>query len=93
MRRRGSASRQANPRVKQTFNYGGNRVLTASSIFHGCVRLFPKHVDGRIDDESRVEGKGAVDDFRLASDFHLEGGKENRPKAIKIQLRPDPLAR
>jgi hypothetical protein len=40
-----------------------------------------------------VEGKGAVDDFRLASDFHLEGGKENRPKAIKIQLRPDPLAR
>jgi hypothetical protein len=43
--------------------------------------------------KSRVEGKGAVDDFRLASDFHLEGGKENRPKAIKIQLRPDPLAR
>jgi len=25
--------------------------------------------------------------------FHLEGGKENRPKAIKLQLRPDPLAR
>jgi hypothetical protein len=25
--------------------------------------------------------------------FHLEGGKENRPKAVKIQLRPNPLAR
>ena len=27
------------------------------------------------------------------ANFHLEGGKENRPKAIKLQLRPDPLAR
>ena len=25
--------------------------------------------------------------------FHLEGGTANRPKAVKIQLRPDPLAR
>jgi hypothetical protein len=24
--------------------------------------------------------------------YHLEGGKENRPKAVKIQLRPDQLA-
>ena len=24
---------------------------------------------------------------------HLEGGKENRPKVVKFQLRPDPLAR
>jgi len=27
------------------------------------------------------------------TNFHLEGGKENRPKAIKVQLRPGPLAR
>ena len=25
--------------------------------------------------------------------FHLEGGKENRPKVVKFQLRPSPLAR
>ena len=25
--------------------------------------------------------------------FHLEGGTANRPKAVRIQLRPDPLAR
>jgi len=25
--------------------------------------------------------------------FHLEGGKENRPKVVRFQLRPDPLAR
>ena len=24
--------------------------------------------------------------------FHLEGGKENRPRAVKFELRPDPLA-
>jgi len=25
--------------------------------------------------------------------FHLEGGKENRPKVVCFQGRPDPLAR
>jgi hypothetical protein len=25
--------------------------------------------------------------------FHLEGGKENRPKVVKFQMRPDPLAK
>jgi hypothetical protein len=24
--------------------------------------------------------------------FHLEGGKANKPRAVKFQLRPDPLA-
>jgi len=24
--------------------------------------------------------------------FHLEGGKANKPKAVRFQLRPDPLA-
>jgi len=25
--------------------------------------------------------------------FHLEGGKENAPKVVHFQMRPDPLAR
>ena len=25
--------------------------------------------------------------------FHAEGGKENRPKVVHFQLRPDPLAK
>jgi hypothetical protein len=25
--------------------------------------------------------------------YHLEGGKENRPKVVKFQMRPDPLAK
>jgi hypothetical protein len=27
------------------------------------------------------------------ANFHPEGGKESRPKAVKLQLRPDALAR
>jgi hypothetical protein len=56
--------------------------------------LFPKNVDGRIDDE-RVgwKGRGLWTTTGTRTPYHLEGGKANRPKAIKIQLRPDPLAR
>jgi len=56
--------------------------------------LFPKNVDGRIDDESAGwKGRGIWTTSGSRTNFHLEGGKEQRPKAIKIQLRPDPLAR
>ena len=56
--------------------------------------LFPKNVDGRIDDEKAGwKGRGIWTTSGSRVNFHLEGGKENRPKAIKIQLRPDPLAR
>ena len=56
--------------------------------------LFPKNVDGRIDDEGAGwKGRGLWTTSGSRVNFHLEGGKENRPKAIKLQLRPDPLAR
>jgi hypothetical protein len=56
--------------------------------------LFPKNVDGRIDDEALGwKGRGLWTTSGSRTNFHLEGGKENRPKAIKLQLRPDPLAR
>lgn len=56
--------------------------------------LFPKNVDGRIDDETAGwKGRGIWTTSGSRVNFHLEGGKENRPKAIKIQMRPDPLAR
>jgi hypothetical protein len=56
--------------------------------------LFPKNVDGRIDDEGAGwKGRGLWTTSGSRTNFHLEGGKENRPKAIKLQLRPDPLAR
>lgn len=54
---------------------------------------FPKNVDGRIDDPSAGwKGRGIWTTTGTRTPFHLEGGKQ-KPKAIKLQLRPDPLAR
>ena len=52
--------------------------------------FFTKWTEGRIDDpERRLEGRGAVDDLLArATMFHLEGGKENRPKVVKIPAAP-----
>ena len=56
--------------------------------------LFPKNVDGRIDNpDTGWKGRGLWTTSGTRVNFHLEGGKENFPKAIKLQLRPDPLAR
>lgn len=55
--------------------------------------LFPKNVDGRIDDDAAGwKGRALWTTSGTRVNFHLEGGKANRPKAIKLQLRPDPLA-
>jgi hypothetical protein len=56
--------------------------------------FFAKNVDGRIDDPNAGwKGKALWSTYGSRTTFHLEGGKENRPRAVKIQLRPDPLAR
>jgi hypothetical protein len=55
--------------------------------------FFAKNVDGRIDDPAAGwKGKGLWSTYGQRTMFHLEGGKENRPKAVNFQLRPDPLA-
>ena len=56
--------------------------------------FFPKNVDGRIDDPNTGwKGRSLWSTSGTRTMFHLEGGKENRPKAARIQFRPDPLAR
>jgi hypothetical protein len=56
--------------------------------------FFPKNVDGRVDDPNAGwKGKGLWTTYGTRTMFHLEGGIENRPRAVKLQLRPDPLAR
>ncbi len=56
--------------------------------------FFAKNVDGRIDDPNAGwKGKALWSTHGTRTMYHLEGGKDNRPKAVKIQLRPDPLAR
>jgi hypothetical protein len=56
--------------------------------------VFPKNVDGRIDDyRAGWKGRALWTTSGTRVNFHLEGGKENLPKAIRLQLRPDPLAK
>ena len=55
--------------------------------------FFPKNVDGRIDNPNAGwKGKALWSTYGQRTMFHLEGGKENKPKAVKFELRPDPLA-
>ena len=55
--------------------------------------MFAKNVDGRIDDENAGwKGRALWTTTGTRAFFHNEGGKGSRPKAIKIQVRPSPLA-
>jgi hypothetical protein len=56
--------------------------------------FFPKNVDGRVDDPNAGwKGRALWSTYGTRTMYHLEGGTANRPKAVKIQMRPDPLAR
>lgn len=56
--------------------------------------FFAKWSEGRIDNPSSGwKGRGLWATSANRTVFHSEGGKENRPKVIHFQLRPDPLAR
>jgi hypothetical protein len=55
--------------------------------------FFTKNVDGRIDDpKAGWKGRALWTTLGTRAVFHDEGGAENRPKAYKIQVRPNPLA-
>ena len=55
--------------------------------------FFPKNVDGRVDDPNTGwKGSALWSTYGTRAMFHLEGGTANRPRAVKLQLRPDPLA-
>ena len=56
--------------------------------------FYAKWADGRIDDPNGGwKGKGLWATTSTRAPFHMEGGKGTRPKVVKFQLRPDPLAR
>jgi hypothetical protein len=56
--------------------------------------FYTKWVEGRIDDANAGwKGRGLWATTSTRTMFHLEGGKENRPKVVKFQMRPDPLAK
>jgi len=54
---------------------------------------FTKWMDGRIDDpKAGWKGKGLWSTVATRAPFHMEGGKGTRPKVVRFQLRPNPLA-
>jgi hypothetical protein len=56
--------------------------------------FFPKNVDGRIDNPNAGwKGRALWSTSGTRTIFHLEGEKQNRPKAARFQFRPNPLAR
>jgi hypothetical protein len=56
--------------------------------------FFAKGMDGRIDDPNGGwKGRGLWSTYGNRTPFHNEGGKGTKPKVVKFQLRPDPLAR
>jgi len=56
--------------------------------------FFAKWAEGRIDNPNAGwKGRGLWATSSNRTVFHVEGGTQNRPKVVKFQLRPDPLAR
>jgi hypothetical protein len=56
--------------------------------------FYTKWMDGRIDDPNAGwKGRGLWAAVSTRAPFHMEGGKGTTSKAIRFQLRPDPLAR
>ena len=56
--------------------------------------FYTKWVDGRIDDpKGGWKGRGLWATVSTRTPFHMETGKGTTSKVLKIQVRPDPLAR
>jgi hypothetical protein len=56
--------------------------------------FYAKGLDGRIDDATAGwKGRGLWSTYATRTPFHMEGAKGTKPKVVKFQLRPDPLAR
>jgi hypothetical protein len=54
--------------------------------------FYTKWLDGRIDDpKAGWKGRGLWATISTRAPFHMEGGKGTTSKAIRFQLRPDPL--
>jgi hypothetical protein len=55
--------------------------------------FYAKSLDGRIDDpKAGWKGRELWSTYATRTPWHIEGGKGTTSKAVKFQLRPDPLA-
>jgi hypothetical protein len=53
-----------------------------------------RHAGGRIDDpRAGWKGRGLWSSYSMYTPWHQEGGKGTKPKVVKFQVRPNPLAK
>jgi hypothetical protein len=56
--------------------------------------FFTRGMQGRIDDpKTGWKGRGFWTSYNPYTAWHIEGGKGTRDKLVKVQMRPDPLAK
>jgi hypothetical protein len=56
--------------------------------------FYTKGMDGRIDDPNGGwKGRGVWTTVGTRAPFHMEGGPGTRPRVVRFQIRPDPLAK
>ena len=55
--------------------------------------FYSRGMEGRIDDPNAGwKGRGLWTNYASISPWNMEGGKGSKPKVVKFQVRPDPLA-
>ena len=55
--------------------------------------FFSRGLDGRVDDpDAGWKGRGVWSTYSAAAAWHIEGGIGHKPRLVKFQVRPDPLA-
>lgn len=55
---------------------------------------YTRSMQGRVDDsKAGWKGRGFWTSYNPNTPWHMEGGKGTKDKVVKVQLRPDPLAR
>jgi hypothetical protein len=56
--------------------------------------FFPRAASGRVDNPNTGwKGKGFWSNYATFATWHIEGGKGTLPKVVKLQTRPNPLAK
>jgi hypothetical protein len=56
--------------------------------------FFTRSMQGRIDDQKAGwKGRGWWTSYNPYTPWHLEGGKGTKDKVVKVQMRPNPLAK
>jgi len=72
----------------------GNQTKTLTLRVPYPMGFFSRHASGRIDDpHAGWKGRGMWSSYSMYTPWHQEGGKGSRPKIVKFQVRPDPLAK